>query len=188
MRGCNPTAPPDRATGHGCPDLDSVRSIGDDVGMTVVDEHARVPPLDASALERLSHALDREGVVAAMLIGSQARGDVGPLSDVDIAVWHNPVLDPSQRLSLQLELASAAAGALGTDEIDIVMLNRAPPLLRQRAIRDAVRLVDRDPKMRVRLEANALLEFLDTKPLRAEASRGLRKRIEEGRFGRPRKH
>ena len=156
--------------------------------MTVVNEHARVPPLDAAALDRLTHALDRKGVVAAMLIGSQARGNAGPLSDIDIAVWHEPDLDPSQRLSLQLGLAVDAGGALGTDEIDIVMLNRAPPLLRQRAIRDAVRLVERDPKKRVRFEASALLEFLDTKPLRAEASRGLRKRIKEGRFGRPRKH
>ena len=123
-----------------------------------------------------------------MLIGSQARGNPGPLSDVDVAVWHEPGLGPSQRLSLQLGLASAAGQALGSNEVDIVMLNRAPPLLRQRAIRDAVRLVERDPKRRVRFEANALLEFLDTKPLRAEASRGLRKRIEEGRFGRPRKH
>jgi predicted nucleotidyltransferase len=156
--------------------------------MTVVNEHSRVPPMDAAALDRLAHALDREGVVAAMLIGSQARGNAGPLSDIDVGVWHEPDLDPSQRLSLQLGLAVAAGSALGTDEVDIVMLNRAPPLLRHRAIRDAVRLVERDPKRRVRFEANALLEFLDTKPLRAEASRGLRKRIEEDRFGRPRKH
>jgi predicted nucleotidyltransferase len=53
--------------------------------MTVVNEKSRVPPLDKAALERLSHALDHEGAVAAMLIGSQARGTVGPLSDVDIA-------------------------------------------------------------------------------------------------------
>lgn len=152
--------------------------------MTVVDEHARVPPLDAAARERLARALDREGVVAAMLIGSQARGDAGPLSDVDVAVWHEPGLDPSQRLSLQLGLASAAADALGTDEVDVVMLNRAPPLLRQRAIRDAVRLVERNRDERVRLETRAVLDYLDTAPLRAELGRGLRRRIKEGRFGR----
>jgi hypothetical protein len=67
------------------------------------------------------------------------------------------------------------------------MLNRAPPLLRHRAIRDAVRLVERDPTRRVRFEARALLDYLDTQPLRDEAGRGLRKRIKEGSFGRPRK-
>ena len=153
--------------------------------MVVIDERERVPPLDAAALERLGHALDREGVVAAMLIGSQARGTPGPLSDVDIAVWHEPGLDPAGRLQLQLELARLAGEALRTNEVDIVMLNQAPPLLRHRAIRDARLLVERDSVARVRLDARALLDYLDTKPLRAEMSRGLRKRIREGRFGRP---
>lgn len=153
--------------------------------MVVIDEKERVPPLDDAALERLSHALDREGVIAAMLIGSQAHGTPGPLSDVDVAVWHEPGLDPSGRLRLQLELARVAGETLHTNEVDIVMLNRAPPLLRHRAIRDAKLLVERDPVARVRLDARALLDYLDTKPLRAEMSRGLRKRIREDRFGRP---
>jgi len=153
--------------------------------MVVIDEKSRVPPIDEAAVERLSHALDQEGVIAAMLIGSQARGTPGSLSDVDIAVWHDEGLDPASRIDLQLELAGAASEALGTDEIDIVMLNRAPPLLRHRAVRDARLLVERDPVARVRLDARALLDYLDTKPLRAEMSRGLRKRMQEGRFGRP---
>lgn len=153
--------------------------------MVVINEKSRVPPIDEAARERLGHALDREGVVAAMLIGSQARGKVGPLSDIDIAVWSDPGLDSSKRFALQLELASTASEALGTDEIDIVMLNDAPPLLRHRAVRDAKQLVERDPVARVRLEARTLLDYLDTKPLRAERSRGLRKRFREDRFGRP---
>lgn len=166
--------------------LDSVRPISDDVNMTVVDERSRVPPLDAAALDRLSHTLDREGVVAAMLIGSQARGSAGPLSDVDIGVWHVPGLDPAARLQLRLDLIKAASDALGTPEVDVVPLNDATPLMRHRAIRDGRRLVERDPKARVRFEARALLDYLDTAPLRAELSRGLRHRIEEGRFGRRR--
>jgi len=78
--------------------------------VVVIDEKSRVPPIDKAALERLSHALDQEGVVAAMLIGSQARGTVGPLSDVDIAIWHDPALDPRGRLDLQLKLADEAGG------------------------------------------------------------------------------
>lgn len=153
--------------------------------MVVIDEKERVPPLDEAALERLGRVLDRQGVVAAMLIGSQARGTPGLLSDVDIAVWHEPGIDPAGRLQLQLELARLAGETLRTNEIDIVMLNQAPPLLRHRAVRDAKLLVERDPVARVRLDARALLDYLDTKPLRAEMSRGLRKRIQEGRFGRP---
>lgn len=133
--------------------------------MTVVNEKSRVPPLDEAGLERLSHALDHEGVVAAMLIGSQARGTMGPLSDIDIAVWHDPDLDSRARFGLQLDLASDAARALHTDEVDIVLLNHAPPLMCHRAIRDGKRLVERDHGERVRLETRAILDYLDTAPL-----------------------
>lgn len=105
--------------------------------VTVVDQKARVPRLDRAALDRLAGALDREGVVAAMLIGSQARGSAGPLSDVDVGVWHKLGLDPKALLKLRLELTNAAARALGTDEVDVVLLNGATPLMRHRAIRDA---------------------------------------------------
>lgn len=152
--------------------------------MVVVNEKSRVPPIDEAALERLSQALDHEGVVAAMLIGSQARGNPGPLSDVDIAVWHDPDLDSRGRFDLQLSLASDAGRALGTDEVDVVMLNYAPPLMRHRAIRDGKRLVERDHDERVRLETRAILDYLDTAPLRAELGRGVRRRMREGRFGR----
>lgn len=152
--------------------------------MTVVDERSRVPPLDADSLNRLTHALDRDGVVAAMLIGSRARGSAGPLSDVDIGVWHEPGLACDALLDLRLSLARAASQALNTDEIDIVPLNGATPLMRHRAIRDGKRLIERDRKTRVQLEVKALIEYLDTASLRAELARGQRKRIEEGRFGR----
>lgn len=152
--------------------------------MTVVDEKSRVPPLDAAALERLNHALDHKGVVAAMLIGSQARGDPGPLSDVDIAIWHDPELDSRDRFELQLDLVDGAGRALGTDEVDVVLLNNAPPLMRHRAIRDGKALIERDRDERVRLETRAILDYLDTAPLRAELGRGVRRRMKEGRFGR----
>lgn len=152
--------------------------------MVVMDERSRVPPVDAAARERLAAALDRDGVVAAMLFGSQARGTPGLLSDVDIAVWHEQGLDGPRRLRLQLDLIAAAEAALGTHEIDLVMLNGAPPLLRQRALRDAVRLVERDHDARVRLETRAIIDYCDTVPLRAQFGRALRQRIDEGTFGR----
>ncbi|HEX7244877.1 MAG TPA: nucleotidyltransferase domain-containing protein [Solirubrobacterales bacterium] len=152
--------------------------------MVVVNETSRVPPVDARARERLAAGLDRDGVVAAMLIGSQARGKTLPLSDIDIAVWHEPGLDSSARFRLQLDLIAAAETALGTDEIDLIMLNGAPPLLRQRALHGGVRLVERDRDERVRLETRAILDYCDTAPLRTQLGRGLRRRIQEGNFGR----
>jgi hypothetical protein len=73
---------------------------------------------------------------------------------------------------------------LGTSEIDMVPLNDAPPLLKQRALRDGVRLVERDSDERVRLETRAVLEFFDTQPLRDARRERLRKMFKEDRFGR----
>jgi predicted nucleotidyltransferase len=152
--------------------------------VTKIDERATVPVVDEAARQRLGEALDRDGVVAAMLIGSQARGNPGPLSDIDIAYWHEPGLDRDARWQLRLDLIGAAEEALRTPEVDLVPLNDAPPLMQQRSIRDAVRLVERDHDERVRLETRAILRYLDTQPLRDALQRGMKRRIEEGRFGR----
>ncbi len=152
--------------------------------MPKLDEDAWVPPLDDDAVDRLARALNQEGVVAASLFGSHAGGTGGPLSDVDVAVWADPDLPAPALSRLRLELAQAAAEALGTGEIDVVLLNWAPPLLRHRAMRDGRLILDRSRSQRVRLETKSLLEFLDTVSLRETLARGRRRRLAEGRFGR----
>lgn len=145
-----------------------------------VDEHAVVPPVDAAARARLAAALDRPPVVAAFLIGSQATGRPGPLSDVDVAVW----LEPEAPSAVRLSLLAAAVDALSTDEVDLIVLNHAPPLLQHRAMSARLPLVERDRAQRVRFETTALLEYLDTAHLRAVLGEGLRRRLSEDRFGR----
>lgn len=154
--------------------------------MTVVDQRSRVPALDEAALARLRAALDCPEVLAAYLIGSQARGAAGPLSDVDIAILHDPALGSREKLDLRLRLAADAGAALATTEVDIVLLNDAPPLLRHRALRDGVRLLDREPRARIRFQVRSVNEYLDTEPLRQLAARRLRRSIEEDSFGRRR--
>lgn len=152
--------------------------------MTKVDERSTVPPVDDAARARLAAALDVPGVVSALLFGSQATGKAGALSDIDVAVWLHPEVPGSHYYDWQLKLIGLASKALGTGEVQLAILNRAPPLLRHRAIRDGIRLVERDQISRVRLETRAVLEYLDTAPLRATLRTGLKHRIEEGRFGR----
>ena len=152
--------------------------------MTVVDEKSRVPALDAKAMATLTAALDRPEVVAAYLIGSQARGTAGPLSDIDVAILHVRGLTPRERLDLRLALMASAGKALGTEEIDIVPLNDAPPLLRHRALRDGILLLDHNPKERIAFQVKTLNDYVDTEPLRQLTARRLRKSIAEDTFGR----
>jgi hypothetical protein len=152
--------------------------------VTRVDENGAPIELDDAARGRLAAALDREPVIAAMLIGSQARGTQGPLSDVDLAVWLDPALTVDERLRVRLELIAAAVDVLRSEAVDVAVLNDAPPLMKHRAIGDGLRLVERDAQSRLRLEVDALIEYLDTQPLRDELERGVRNRLAEGRFGR----
>lgn len=152
--------------------------------MTKVNERAVVPPVGPPQRRQMAAVLDREGVVSADLIGSQARGAAGSLSDIDVAVWLDPALDRAARGELRILLASELTSALSTEEIDVLVLNDAPPLVTHRATGEGVRLVTRDELARVRLESDALLVYLDTAPLREELDRGVRRRLEEGRFGR----
>jgi hypothetical protein len=152
--------------------------------MTVVTENARISPLDRKAREALARSLDRPEVIAVYLIGSQARGSAGPLSDVDVAALHLPGLTSRQRLDLRLDLAARAGEALGTSEVDVVLLNGAPPLIRQRALHDGILLVDRDPAQRIRFAVRTINDYVDTEPLRKLLSQRLRQSIAEDSFGR----
>lgn len=136
------------------------------------------------ARARLARALDVRGVVAARLIGSQATNRAGPLSDVDIGVWVARALTVDERAALRTRLTEAAALALGTGEVDVVVLNDASPVLRHGAVRDGVMLAEPDPAERVRMETDALLAYLDTARLRDTLDAGRRRRLAEGRFGR----
>lgn len=160
------------------------RSVRDDLHVVRIDD--RLPPVvfDDAARARLTATLDRDGIAAAYLFGSQATGKAGRLSDVDVAVLFDSVLDERARFELQLRLQREAARAVRHDSVDIVALNAASPLLRHRTIRDGKALVVRDPVARVRFEARAIVDYLDTRPLREELARGLRHRLDEGRFGR----
>ncbi|MBA3421620.1 MAG: nucleotidyltransferase domain-containing protein [Thermoleophilaceae bacterium] len=140
---------------------------------------------ERAALGELFAAED--DVVAAYLFGSQARGEAGPLSDVDLAVWLDPSLERERRWRRQLELIGLGTSTLRTNEVQVIVLNDAPPLLAHRVLRDGIVLADSDPFQRVRFETGAIIRYLDTIPLREEMGRGLRQRMAEGTYGRSRR-
>ena len=76
------------------------------------------------------------GVTLAVLHGSRARGGAGPDSDWDIGVLAG---DQPDLATLTTDVASV----LGTDAVDVVDLRTASALLRFRASRDGVALLER---------------------------------------------
>ena len=62
------------------------------------------------------------------VFGSVATGRVRPDSDVDVAVLLGTAIGPDRALNYRLRLMSELGSALGRSDIDVVILNHAPPL------------------------------------------------------------
>ena len=97
------------------------------------------------------------------LFGSIARGESRAGSDLDVAVLLDPAPERRAYDSLRLDLRAELESEIGR-EIDLVVLNHAPPDLSHRVLRDSVLVIEPDPSARVRFEVRARNEFWDIKP------------------------
>lgn len=88
--------------------------------MRPVTDTALAPPFDGDA-----------GVVSAYLFGSHAAGCSHRDSDVDVAVLldRSHYSTPAARFEARLRLAGDLSVALGRSDVDLVILNDAPPTL-----------------------------------------------------------
>ncbi len=122
--------------------------------------HKTLLPADIQArLSTLGPALEQcPGTVFAYLFGGAGAGRLSPLSDVDVAVYLQETVDPVEG---RLEAIGAATRHLGTDEVDLVVLNTAPIALTGRILQSRRVICDRDPFRRHRFESLVLREFLD---------------------------
>lgn len=119
-------------------------------------------------IERLSRV---DGLVAAYLFGSRARGDGSERSDVDIGLWLERA--PSSFDELPLELTADLEQRLALP-VDVVVLNGAPSDLVHRVLRDGVLLVERDRSARIRLEVRSRNDYFDMTAFRRDYRRGRR--------------
>ena len=114
--------------------------------------------------ELLAARAEEEGIAAAWLFGSVARGTARPDSDVDVGVLYQE--DPPRTLAgigqvynLEQELTEV------TDlPIQVVNLNQAPVDLIIRVLRDGKLLVGHDSLQRVHFEVRSRNEFWDLEP------------------------
>lgn len=134
-----------------------------------------------NALDHLATRLaEHPEIVFAHLFGSRGRGDARPDSDWDVAVYLDPALSDHERFKLRCRLA-AELDDLG--EVDVVVLNDAPPLLGHRALMGR-RVLVRDPVALVRYQVRTIAQSEDERYWRELNWQALRQRIKEGRFGR----
>lgn len=118
-----------------------------------------LPPDIDTRLSTLGEVLtDCPGVVFAYLFGGVARGRKTPLSDIDIAIYSDAGYDPAE---VQFSALRRVSKHLGTDEVDVVILNTAPISLQGRILQSRQVLCDRRQPVRHRFESQIIREFDD---------------------------
>lgn len=117
-------------------------------------------------------------VAAIYLFGSQASGQAGPLSDLDVAV----LLDESRvtskrRLMPHLRFIGEVMHACRTFDVDVVVLNEATPLLAYEVIQGGRLLYEADHDRRVGFEAKTVQHYLDLVPFYRVSRSYLKKQL-----------
>jgi predicted nucleotidyltransferase len=117
--------------------------------------------------EQLQQLFSTYGVVLAYLFGSQAEGKAGPLSDVDIAVLLGQQVDHEQWFQVQLDLMGELMDLFHRNDVDVVILNQATPLLAFQIVRyGKIIYEDKSSQPAVDFAAYAISRYADTAPLR----------------------
>lgn len=111
----------------------------------------------------------RVEVLEAYLFGSHALGRAQAHSDIDIAVYVDPrvIAEPSA-YGYPADLTAYLMQKLGTNAIDLTVLNHAPPLLYHRVLRDGRRILARDLRATTTREGYALSRYWDYVPALAK--------------------
>lgn len=130
------------------------------MGMTVMEPEV----VSAKLRERLGARAEAEGIVAAWLFGSVARGDARSDSDVDVGILYRDApprtLEGVGRVYGLEEDLTADTGL----PVQVVNLNQASVDLVVRVLRDGDLLVDLEPLRRIAFEVSSRNEFWDLEP------------------------
>mgnify|MGYP001603310720 CR=1 FL=1 len=137
---------------------------------------------DMNTQKLLPHLKSHKEILFSYLFGSQATGKARRESDVDIAVYLSKKIGSDQTLDWRLRLMAELSPVLGTDKVDVVILNEAPLVLRYEIVSKGKLLVNRDAKREMAFKLWTLDEYFDTAPMRAMFRRVMRQKIEEGNF------
>jgi len=118
------------------------------------------------------------GIAALVVFGSRARGTPRADSDLDVAVL--PAVSGTERRHLQADVALALAGLAPEGRVDVVLLDAAPELLRQRVLETGRLLICRDPAAWKELRVSTMREHGDREWARRMLCEGQRRRYERG--------
>ncbi|HEY5619182.1 MAG TPA: nucleotidyltransferase domain-containing protein [Vicinamibacterales bacterium] len=119
-------------------------------------------------------------VSAGYLFGSVAGGRARPDSDIDVGVLLDPCARRGDTLSRRLTLMAELGAALGRSDVDVVILDDAPPLLAHRVLSKGRLVFERSRAARVRFQVRTAGRYLDLVPALEMHIRSMKKHLREG--------
>lgn len=112
----------------------------------------------------------------AYLFGSVAQGRERADSDLDVAVQFGDPIAPERYGELRVQILTDLVGLTHTDDVDLVVLDDASPLLAFKVI-DTGRLFLGERLQQVRFEVRTIQRYIDTAPLRRKLEAALCARV-----------
>ncbi len=106
------------------------------------------------------------------LFGSQASSTTSPLSDVDCAVLFAPDVPAETYSDRQIRLIAEISRRLRRDDIDLVVLNAANPVVRFNVLAGELLYMKSDEE-RIDFEVKTRREYFDTQRIRDIRARAL---------------
>lgn len=119
---------------------------------------------DEQKLQIINILKDEPEVVGAYLFGSQAKGQAGPMSDIDLGLILASNLSVKERDAIIKALFVKLSIALETNDVDILDLRTASVFLRYKAMFDGRLLFSKDQGLLNRLSFEAMQAYEDFRP------------------------
>lgn len=117
--------------------------------------------------------------VIGYLFGSNARGTVTPMSDIDIAVAFPATMSPEEQENAVENIRGKLEQVFGIDNVDVisVALIKSPLLLHLATLSEGIVLFSDDDSLKNTISIRALHSYEDTKPLRRTQYEALKRSL-----------
>ena len=110
-------------------------------------------------IEKCKNLLMRyEYIIFAYIFGSYAKGKMRANSDIDIAVYLDQEIDTETYLEIKMLLSDICER-----EVDLIILNDAPPLLKYQVYKNNILLFTRNKSIETHYKVKTLFEYNDFK-------------------------
>ncbi|HAH21675.1 MAG TPA: nucleotidyltransferase domain-containing protein [Candidatus Omnitrophica bacterium] len=138
--------------------------------------------IDKVRLIAVMNSLKRDNsLLAIYLFGSRASGKARKYSDIDIAALYDEKVDKKEYTDKRIEIMTAVSELLDR-EVDVVVLNQAPPILKYHILKYGMRLYERSNRQEHSFEVQAIQEYFDFLPIRNRMEQGLIKKVKTQRW------